>query len=432
MIPSINDTKIGIVGLGYVGLPLAIEFSKHFKVIGYDISKQKIESLKQGIDPGKETKKVDIDNSGILFTDDQTKISQCNFIVIAVPTPIDKDRDPDLSYVESATEIVAKNMKKDSIIVYESTVYPGVTEEVCIPILENISRLKCKQDFKIGYSPERINPGDKIRTIDNIIKIVSGIDDETLNYVAEIYSKIIKAGVFRADSIKVAEAAKVIENTQRDLNIALMNELSLIFDKMDIDVMKVIEAAGSKWNFHHYHPGLVGGHCISVDPHYLLYKSKKLGYDPKVILAGRDVNEHMPIHIANRVTDELDKINKNFENTNILVMGLTFKDNVNDIRNSKIKITINHLLEKGLNIYAYEPLVDKETIKNKFDVNNIDPKNTNLKFDCIIIARNHKIFDELSFNDIKKIMNEKPIMIDVAYRFDKKEAKNNGFVYKSF
>ena len=349
-----NKVKICLVGLGYVGLPLAIEFSKveNLKVIGFDISQEKIEKLKAGIDPTGEVGDEVIKKSQIEFTNDPKKISQANFIIIAVPTPIyEQTNQPDLSLVESASKIVGQNLSAGSAVVYESTVYPGVTEEICLPILEKESGLKNGVDFKIGYSPERINPGDKQHTIDKIIKVVSGQDQEMLEKVAGVYGLVCKAGVYRAPNIKTAEAAKVIENIQRDLNIALMNELALIFEKLDINTQAVIEAAATKWNFHKYLPGLVGGHCIGVDPYYLTYRAEQLGYEPKVILAGRTLNDSMAGIVAKKVLANLT----NPVSPRILVLGLTFKENVNDFRNSKVKDVIATLKQSGATVFAADP-----------------------------------------------------------------------------
>jgi UDP-N-acetyl-D-galactosamine dehydrogenase len=420
---------ICIVGTGYVGLPLAVEFSKHFKTIAFDVNEMKITELKIGVDRIKHFSKEEIINSGIEFTSDPAMIKKANYVVIAVPTPINKEKEPDLECIETASELVGKNLKKGSIIIYESTVYPGVTEEVCMPLLEKHSGLKCGKDFKIAYSPERINPGDKVHTLSSIIKIVSGMDEETLEKVAKLYGTVIKAGIYKAKNIKVAEAAKVIENTQRDLNIALFNELALIFDKIGIETKDVIEAASTKWNFHKYTPGLVGGHCISVDPHYLLYKSKQLGYDPQVILAGRNINDYMPLYIAKYISNELKKYKKP-EECKVLIMGLTFKENLNDTRNSKIKDTINSLKKEGFNILGLDPLLEDKELEDIFGIKSATFEKTD-NIDCVILSTLHDDFKTISLNDLKKKMSKNPILFDVKSFFDKKEAEKQGFIYKS-
>lgn len=430
---SITDRKkeetVCIVGAGYVGLPLAIEFSKYFKTITFDINEKKIKELQSGIDKTKQFDKNELLNSGINFTSDQTSIKKADYVIIAVPTPINEKKEPDLECIEKSSELVGKNLKKGSIVIYESTVYPGVTEEICLPLLEKNSGLKCGKDFKIGYSPERINPGDKAHTLQNIVKIVSGMDEETLDKVSKLYGTIIKAGIYKAKSIKIAEAAKVIENTQRDLNIALFNELALIFDKMGIETKEVIKAASTKWNFHSYTPGLVGGHCISVDPHYLLHKSKQLGYDPQVILAGRNVNDYMPLHIAKYISNELKKYKKP-EKCTILVMGLTFKENLNDIRNTKIKDTIEQLKKEGFSIIGYDPLLEKYEIETLFKIPAANFES--LKgIDAIILSLVHNEFKNISLDVLRTKTSERPILFDVKSFFDKHEAEKQGFIYKS-
>jgi len=420
-------TKISIIGLGYVGLPLAIAFDKEFSVIGFDIDNNKIQNLKNNIDSTKEVSKQELSNCNIEFTSDPNKIQESNFIIVAVPTPITKDHIPDLSYLKSASKLVGKNLKKDSIVVFESTVYPGATQETCLPILEKESNLECPQDFQIGYSPERINPGDKEHTVTKIKKVVAGINQETTNKIAETYNKIIKAGIYKAPNIKTAEAAKVIENIQRDLNIALVNELSLIFEKMNIDTKEVIKAAGTKWNFHKYYPGLVGGHCIGVDPYYLTYKAKHLDYTPKIILAGRRINEFMSKHLNNMVLRALMNQKKHIKDSKVLVMGLTFKENTPDTRNSKIKDVIKYLKKYSINIKACDPLLSEKEISSF----NIQPYKKEDKFDAVIVFSPHKQFRDWDLDKLKQLMPANPILIDVKGFYNKKEAEKQGFYYKT-
>jgi UDP-N-acetyl-D-galactosamine dehydrogenase len=419
--------KICIVGLGYVGLPLAVALSKHYPVIGFDVNSAKIGELNQGIDKTNEVSKEALKKAQLKLTTDPKEIKQADFIIVAVPTPIDNAKRPDLKYIENASELVGANLKKGAIVVYESTVYPGCTEEVCLPILEKESGLKCGVDFKIGYSPERINPGDKEHTINTVTKIVSGIDKDSLNKISEVYSKI--TSIFKAKSIKIAEAAKVIENIQRDLNIALMNELSLIFNRMDIETKEVLEAAGTKWNFHKYYPGLVGGHCIGVDPYYLTHKALSLGYHPRIILAGRDINEYMSRHTAEYIMKELNKAGKVIKDSKILVMGLSFKENVPDVRNSKAKDVINHLKEYTNNIFAYDPLIDEKWFEKHFSVKRTDFDSLD-KVDCILVFSPHDEFKKITLDYLKQKMNSNPILMDIKGFYNKEEAVKKGFVYK--
>lgn len=399
-----------------------------FDTVGFDVNEKKISELRQGTDKMKEISYETLVTTKLNYTADPKDISGCDFIVIAVPTPIDEGFKPDLRYLKAASEVVGKNLSKNSIVVYESTVYPGCTEEVCIPVIEKESGLKCGTDFKVGYSPERINPGDKEHTVDKIIKIVSGTDEESLNTISEVYSKIIKAGVFKASNIKTAEAAKVIENIQRDLNISLVNELSLIFGKMGVNTIEVLDAAGTKWNFHKYKPGLVGGHCIGVDPYYLTYKAEQLGFHPRVILAGRHTNEYMSKHVANQVLTSLNLAGKVLKDSTVLIMGLTFKENVGDARNSKAKDLIKHLKEFNVNVMAYDPLLSKEEVKQLFDVENIDFNNID-KIDAAVLATPHEQFKNIPLESLKTKM-DKPILIDVKSFYNKKNAEELGFIYK--
>jgi len=418
--------KICIVGLGYVGLPLAIEFSRHCKVIGFDKSKERIKELKNNIDRNAEISKDDIKICAVEFTDDVKRISEADYVIVAVPTPITKDYRPDLTLIEYASKLVGENLKKGAVVVYESTVYPGVTEDICIPIIERYSKLKCGPDFKVGYSPERVNPGDRNHTIDKIVKVVSGMDAETTKKIAQLYSKITKAGVFRAKDIKTAEAAKVIENIQRDLNIALVNELSLIFKKMGINTKDVLDAAGTKWNFHKYAPGLVGGHCIGVDPYYLTYKAKKLGYNPKVILAGRSVNEYMAEHVAKIMIECLKSKGKKTKDSAVLIMGLTFKENVKDIRNSKVFDVIKHLQNAKINVIVCDPIIDPSTFE-KLKLKNArfeDVKNV----DCIALLVPHTQFKDIKISDIRE---KTGALVDIKGIYNRDEAERAGLIYRS-
>jgi len=424
------DRKICVVGLGYVGLPLAVEFAKTklAPIIGFDINQDKIKKLLAGIDPTNEVGNQAVENAQINFTFDPAKIRQANFIIIAVPTPIDQNKKPDLNLVKAASELVGLNLAKGSIVVYESTVYPGVTEDICLPILENKSGLQVGIDFKIGYSPERVNPGDKQHTVENIIKIVSGQDAETLEQIAEVYRLIIKAGVYKAPTIKTAEAAKVIENIQRDLNISLMNELSLIFSKLNIDTKEVIAAAATKWNFHQYHPGLVGGHCIGVDPYYLTFRSQQLGYEPEVILAGRHVNDSMPKLVAQMVLSELSDP----ANSKILILGLSFKENVNDFRNSKAKDVINSLQAAGVQVFGHDPYGSDQEIKNNFGLENSELNNIS-DLDAIIYLIPHQDFKSLTLSALRqKCRSGKAILFDLRWVYNKNEAEGLGFKYLTF
>nr|QNO52413.1 UDP-N-acetyl-D-mannosamine dehydrogenase [Methanosarcinales archaeon ANME-1 ERB6] len=407
--------NICIVGLGYVGLPLAEAFSKHLKVIGYDVDEEKIRNLGNNNNT----------NDNIEFTADPSMIKQADFVIIAVPTPVTKSKEPDLSFVTSATEIVGQQLKKGATVVLESTVYPGVTEEIIAPILERESGLKCGADFKIGYSPERINPGDEAHTLDKITKIVAGMDDETTETLAELYGLI--TNVYKAKDIKTAEAAKVIENIQRDLNIALMNELTLIFHKMHLDTKSVLEAASTKWNFHPYKPGLVGGHCIPVDPYYLVYKAKELGYHPQVILAGRAINDYMPKHVAEMAIKSLNEVGKVIKGSKVLIMGLTYKENVPDTRQSPVREMLKELKEFGIKIYGYEPLLSKEEIE-AFGVKS--SANLDVKMDCVIVAVAHEEFKKIKLKDMKELMNNAPVLIDVRGMFNGEEANRKGFYYR--
>ena len=414
MVPKtdINDRIICIVGLGYVGLPLAEEFSKHFKVIGFDINDKKIKTLSQ-----RYTK--------FEITSNPAKIKEADIVIIAVPTPITKSQQPDLYPVISASEIVGQNLKKGAIVVLESTVYPGVSEDIMGPILEKESGFKVGTDIKIGYSPERVNPGDKDHTIDKINKIVSGMDEESAEELSEVYGKITT--VYKAQSIKIAEAAKVIENIQRDLNIALMNELSLIFYKMNLDTKAILDAASTKWNFIRFSPGLVGGHCIPVDPYYLVYKANELGYHAQVILAGRAINDFMPKHIAQLTIKSLNEADKIIKGSKVLIMGLTFKENVDDTRETPVREIIKELKEFQCEIYGYDPMIRKEEIE-KFGIKNLENLN-NIQVDCIIMTVIHDTFKTISLDNLIGMMKKNPILIDVRGYYDE-AAKKRNIIYR--
>ncbi len=415
--------KIAVVGLGYVGLPLAVEFGRVVKTIGFDLNKKRVAELNKNIDINNETFSEEIKSAKLIeFTNNPAMLKEAKFIIIAVPTPITKNKQPDLYCMTSASEIVGKNLTKGSIVVFESTVYPGVTEDVCVPILEKYSGLKYGKDFAVGYSPERINPGDKEHNVRDIVKVVSGCNKETLEEVANIYSIIVKAGVFRAASIKTAEAAKVIENTQRDLNIALMNELSIIFNRMGIDTSSVLEAAGTKWNFIKMKPGLVGGHCIGVDPYYLTFKAEELGYNPQVILAGRRINDDMGKYIAEQTVKKLIEAGKAVKGAKVLVMGITFKENVSDIRNSRVIDIINELKEYGIDVIVCDPLAEKAAVKHEYGIN-LTEYTKKIKADAVVVAVCHGVFKkDLTIDTLKMHLRNgstKGIVIDVKGMFSK-------------
>ena len=423
-----QKTIIAVVGLGYVGLPLALAFGRtKTKVIGFDTKEKRINELKNGKDSTNEISHKEIKNSKLVYSANPESLNEANFFIIAVPTPVDTKNDPDMSLVIKASETVGKHIKPGATVVYESTVYPGATEEDCVPVLEKFSGLKWKKDFSVGYSPERINPGDHEHTLEKVIKIVSGDSQDSTEIIAKTYKQVCKAGVHVAPNIKTAEAAKVIENTQRDLNIALMNELSLIFHKIGINTNEVLQAAGTKWNFLKFTPGLVGGHCIGVDPYYLVHKAKQLGYKSQVITAGRYINDYMPEYVAQLTIDGLKEAGKQTKNAKILVMGLTFKENVKDYRNSKISITIKKLKKEGADITGFDPLLEIETIRNEFNIEAVD-KLTG-KYDAVIIATTHKEFRK-SENDILASFNAKPVIIDVKTFFPKL-VENNKVIYKN-
>lgn len=424
--------KISLVGLGYVGMPIAVAFSKKAKVIGFDLNSKKIELYKNGVDPTKEVGDEAIKNCTVEFTDDETRLREAKFHIVAVPTPVTADHTPDLTPVESASIILGRNLTKDSVVVYESTVYPGVTEDICVPILERESGLKCGVDFKIGYSPERINPGDKVHRLETITKIVSGMDEQTLDTVAKVYELVVEAGVHRAESIKVAEAAKVIENSQRDINIAFMNELSIIFNKMGIDTLSVLKAAGTKWNFLPFSPGLVGGHCIGVDPYYLTYKAEKIGYHSEVILAGRRINDGMGKYVAETVVKSLIKSGVDTNFAKVAILGFTFKENCPDTRNTKVMDIYNELKEYGVSAIVADPVADAEEAKTLYGIEFADLKDVKT-CDAVIIAVAHEAFKTLTLAELDKMFkavpNDKKVIADVKGIFDRTLVESENYNY---
>lgn len=426
-----REEKLSLVGLGYVGLPIAVAFSKKVDVIGFDINDKKIQTYIGGKDPTKEVGDEAIQKCNVDFTSDETRLREARFHIVAVPTPVRPDKVPDLSPVIGASKVLGRNLKKGSVVVYESTVYPGVTEDICVPILEKESGLKCGVDFKIGYSPERINPGDKNHRLENIVKIVSGMDDETLETVADVYSLVIEAGVYRAESIKVAEAAKVIENSQRDINIAFVNELSMIFSRMGIDTKAVLRAAGTKWNFLSFEPGLVGGHCIGVDPYYLTYKAEQIGYHSRIILAGRRINDGMGAYVAQELVKKMIHADVKVKDADVLVLGLTFKGNCPDTRNTKVIDILNELGSYEIHTSVYDPVADKAEAKREYGIDLVSK--AELKdFDAVLVAVDHDDFKEYSVEDIKAMYsgkNENKILFDVKGIYDKDEFEKAGFNY---
>jgi UDP-N-acetyl-D-galactosamine dehydrogenase len=411
-----NKAKLAVVGLGYVGLPIALEFANRYSVLGFDINEERVEMLNQHMDPSRELSKEKFKNKKIKYTHRLDRIEDAQFYVVAVPTPIDSLREPNLTPLKKATASVARVLKEGDCVVFESTVYPGCTEEVCVPILERISGLKLNEDFKVGYSPERINPGDKVNTVTTITKVVSGSDEEALDIIADVYSSIIKAGVHKASSIKVAEASKIIENTQRDVNIALMNELSVIFEKMNINTHEVLKAAGTKWNFLNFFPGLVGGHCIGVDPYYLAHKALELDVDPKVILSSRHINDSMALNIADRVISKLIDNGKSPHESNILVKGITFKENVSDIRNSKVADLVKKLRLMGANVTVEDPHAEPSEVSDEYNIQTVHKAEGS--FDIVIIAVAHDKYNEEDQDYYRSISNQDTIFFDVRGTFE--------------
>lgn len=421
--------KISVIGLGYVGMPLAIAFAKVADVIGFDISKEKVNQYLNGNDVTKEVGNDVIKETTALLTYEEKYLRDCKFHIVAVPTPINPDKTPDLRPVRGASVTVGRNLTKGSIVVFESTVYPGVTEDICIPILEETSGLKCGVDFKVGYSPERINPGDKVHRLETIVKVVAGMDEDSLGIIASVYEMIIEAGVHRAESIKVAEAAKVIENSQRDINIAFMNELSIIFNKLGIDTKAVLEASGTKWNFLNFSPGLVGGHCIGVDPYYLTYKAEEMGYHSQIVLSGRKINDDMGKYVAENTVKNLIKADKQIKGAKVAIFGVTFKENCPDVRNTKVVDIIRELEEYGIEIKVVDPLADKEDLWEEYRINpcNLDDIK---EMDALIFAVPHEEFKSITLERIREMYwNHMPVLIDVKGMFNRKEAEELNYLY---
>lgn len=436
-----KEEKISVTGLGYVGLPLAVSFAKVADVIGYDMSQEKIKSYVDGIDVTKEVGDEALKETSVFFTSNEEDLKKAKFHIVAVPTPINADKTPNLNPLKSASKTLGNNLTKGSIVVYESTVYPGVTEEVCVPILEKESGLKCGIDFKVGYSPERINPGDKVHRLENIVKVVSGIDEESLVIIAKVYELVVQAGVYRAESIKVAEAAKVIENSQRDINIAFMNELSIIFNRLGIDTKAVLEAASTKWNFLNFTPGLVGGHCIGVDPYYLTYKAEKTGYHSQIILAGRKINDNMGKYVAENTVKLMIKANKQIKGATVAILGLTFKENCPDVRNTKVIDVINELKEYGINTVVHDPQANKKEVSDVYGIKLKELEDIK-EVDAVILAVPHKEYKELTLKDISSLYNnnyahingneekdDKKVFVDIKGMFSRKDAEKMDYIY---
>ena len=426
-----GEEKLSLVGLGYVGMPIAVAFARKIKVVGFDLNEEKIELYKNGVDPTNEVGNEVIRNTTVEFTADAARLREAKFHIVAVPTPVNDDHTPDLTPVEGASRILGQNLTKGSIVVFESTVYPGVTEDICVPILERESGLKCGVDFKIGYSPERINPGDKVHRLETITKIVSGMDEETLDLVAKVYELVVEAGVYRAESIKVAEAAKVIENSQRDINIAFMNELSMIFHKMDIDTKAVLEAAGTKWNFLKFMPGLVGGHCIGVDPYYLTYKAEGLGYHSQIILSGRRINDDMGKYVGESLVKNLIKASIPVRNARVAILGFTFKENCPDTRNTKVIDIYKELGEYGIDPIVVDPAADADEAKRLYGISFRTMQDvTNM--DAVIIAVAHDDFLNLDKKQISAFYNpahEQKVLMDIKGLLDRKEYLTEDYLY---
>lgn len=427
-----KNEKISLVGLGYVGMPIAVAFAKKVNVIGFDINSEKVKLYKNGIDPTKEVGNETIKETKVEFTSDATKLQEAKFHIVAVPTPVNDDHTPDLTPIESASKTLGKNLTKGSIVVYESTVYPGVTEDICIPILEKESGLKCGVDFKIGYSPERINPGDKVHRLETIVKVVSGMDEESLETIAKVYELVVDAGVYKADSIKVAEAAKVIENSQRDINIAFMNELSIIFNKLDIDTKAVLDAAGTKWNFLNFSPGLVGGHCIGIDPYYLTYKAEQVGYHSQIILSGRRINDDMGKYVVENLIKKLIKANVPVQGAKVAILGFTFKENMPDTRNTKVIDIVNELKEYEISPLIADPEAEGEETEKHYGIKLISMEDIN-DVDAIILAVGHNEFLKLSQDDFNNMFktgdNKSKVLLDIKGILDKKEYETAGYNY---
>lgn len=424
-----GEEFLSVVGLGYVGMPLAVAFAKKLNVIGYDLNANKIKLYRDGIDPTNEVGNQEIIESDMMFTSDESELQKARFHIVAVPTPVNSDHTPDLTPVEKASEILGRNLKKGSVIVFESTVYPGVTEDICVPVLERLSGLKCGTDFKIGYSPERINPGDKIHRLETITKIVSGMDQETLDTIAKVYELVIEAGVYKAESIKVAEAAKVIENSQRDINIAFMNELSMIFNKMEIDTQSVLKAAATKWNFLPFYPGLVGGHCIGVDPYYLTYKAENLGYHSQIISSSRRINDDMGKYVAENIVKKLIAADKHVKNARVAILGFTFKENCPDTRNTKIVDIVDELKAYGIVPVVADPEADELEAQKLYGITFISLSEIR-EMDVVVITVAHTRFKEFCMNDVDNFYGRgKRIIVDLKGILDKQAYEEAGYLY---
>ena len=424
-----KKAKLSLVGLGYVGMPIAVAFAEQIDVIGFDLNAAKIALYQSGIDPTKEVGDDVISKTTVDFTADPTRLREAKFHIVAVPTPVNDDHTPDLTPVEGASRILGQNLTPGSIVVFESTVYPGVTEDICVPILEKESGLKCGVDFKIGYSPERINPGDKVHRLETITKIVSGMDAQTLDIVAKVYELVVKAGVHRAESIKVAEAAKVIENSQRDINIAFMNELSIIFNKMGIDTKAVLEAAGTKWNFLKFYPGLVGGHCIGVDPYYLTYKAEELGYHSQIILSGRRINDDMGKYVAENIVKNLIKADKAVKDAHVAILGFTFKENCPDTRNTKIIDIVRELREYGIEPVIADPAADTDEARRLYGIEFTDISAVR-NMDAVVLAVAHKEFSTFTMARMNSFFGSgKKVLLDLKGLLNRKEYEAAGYSY---
>lgn len=427
-----REERISLVGLGYVGMPIAVAFAKKADVIGFDLNKEKIELYKKGIDPTNEVGDKAISETTVEFTADEKDLRKAKFHIVAVPTPVNEDHTPNLKPVESASHTVGRNLTEGSIVVFESTVYPGVTEDICIPILEKESGLKAGIDFKVGYSPERINPGDKVHRLETIVKVVAGQDEESLDIISKVYELVVDAGVYRAESIKVAEAAKVIENSQRDINIAFMNELSIIFNRLDIDTKAVLEAAGTKWNFLNFSPGLVGGHCIGVDPYYLTYKAEQTGYHSRIILAGRQINDDMGRYVVENVIKKLIKADVHIKEAKVGILGFTFKEDTPDTRNTRVIDIVNELKEYDISPIIADPVADEEELRHEYGLTLSKTEDVK-EMDAIILAVGHEEFRTLKQDDFNKMFkdtaNNKKVLIDVKSILERKEYENAGYQY---
>lgn len=424
-----KKTMLSLIGLGYVGMPIAVAFAKKVNVVGFDVNRSKIELYRSGIDPTNEVGSDGIKATTVYFTFDEAELKKAKFHIVAVPTPVNEDHTPDLTPVEGASRILGRNLVKDSIVVFESTVYPGVTEEVCVPILEKESGLKCGVDFKIGYSPERINPGDKIHRLETIKKIISGMDAETLDMIAKVYELVVEAGVHRAESIKVAEAAKVIENSQRDINIAFMNELSIIFNKMGIDTQAVLRAAGTKWNFLNFSPGLVGGHCIGVDPYYLTYKAEMMGYHSQIILSGRRINDDMGKYVAENCVKILIAAGKAVKGAKVAILGFTFKENCPDTRNSKVIDIVKELREYGIEPDIADTEADADEAERLYGIRFTDISDIR-EMDAVILAVAHENFKMMTMEKINALFGSgKKVLLDVKGIFPRREYEEAGYSY---